>query len=530
MSLKGGNSIMDSVAIYCRLSDEDRNKSSATDDSESIQNQKLLLTKYAVERGWAIYNIYSDDDYSGLDKERPEFNKMLNDAEDRKFNIILCKHQSRFTRDMELVEKYLHGMLPAWGIRFVSVTDNADTSEKGNKKSRQINGLVNEWYCEDISEAIRATFNAKREAGKFIGSFASYGYIKDPKDKNKLIIDEEAANVVKQIYDWYLQGNGTQHVAYMLNEKGIPNPTKYKQNQGLNFRNVAQTDGFGLWNKVTVKRILKNELYLGNMVQSRTTRISYKDKRKIELPPSRWIIVKDTHEAIVNEKTFDEVQKRMASRVRSTGKGTTHIFASKVRCLDCGSTMNKVSQGKYSYLRCKLYCVDPKKELCTRHSISLDKLTSNVSEKVRNYINKYCDDDYLARELMKEQDINNRVTTLERNIKALDKRNKEIEITLTSAYRDKANGNMSEIEYRIIGSNLTAEMENQPAKRKELGDELERVKNSMSELDKWIEAVQKYKDFEQLTPGMVNELIDYIEVGEKNKGTGEQKIVIHWNI
>ena len=139
------------VAIYCRLSEEDRNKESEDDDSNSIQNQKSMLNKYALEQGWEIFKVYSDDDYTGSDRRRPEFNNLLRDAKAQKFNIILCKTQSRFTRELELVEKYIHGLFPIWGIRFVSVVDNADTANKGNKKSRQINGLVNEWYLEDIS-------------------------------------------------------------------------------------------------------------------------------------------------------------------------------------------------------------------------------------------------------------------------------------------------------------------------------------------------------------------------------------------
>ena len=144
------------VAIYCRLSEEDRNKQFETDDSGSIQNQKAMLMQYAMEQGWELYNIYSDDDYAGADRRRPEFNRLLEDAEKRRFDIILCKTQSRFTRELELVEKYIHGLFPLWGIRFISIVDNADTANKGNKKSRQINGLVNEWYLEDMSDNIRS--------------------------------------------------------------------------------------------------------------------------------------------------------------------------------------------------------------------------------------------------------------------------------------------------------------------------------------------------------------------------------------
>lgn len=250
---------MNIAAIYCRLSDEDRNKVNKLEESESIQNQKKILLEYAMKNKWDVYRIYCDDDYSGLDSERPEFNRLISDAKAGKFNIILCKSQSRFTRDMEMVEKYLHNKFIEWGIRFIGVTDNADTLEKGNKKSRQINGLVNEWYCEDISENIKAVFDVKRKKGEFIGSFAPYGYKKDPSDKNKLMIDQEAAQVVKGIFKMYLEGYGAQQIAFMLNQKGIPNPTKYKELNGSNYINPFKTDNYGLWNKTTVKRILKND-------------------------------------------------------------------------------------------------------------------------------------------------------------------------------------------------------------------------------------------------------------------------------
>ena len=183
------------VAIYCRLSEEDRNKQSETDDSNSIQNQKSMLLQYSLEHGWEVYNIYSDDDYTGSDRRRPEFNRLLEDAKNRKFDIVLCKTQSRFTRELELVEKYIHGLFPIWGIRFISIVDNADTANKGNKKSRQINGLVNEWYLEDMSENIKSVLTDRRKNGHHIGAFALYGYKKDPDVKGHLIIDEEAAEV-----------------------------------------------------------------------------------------------------------------------------------------------------------------------------------------------------------------------------------------------------------------------------------------------------------------------------------------------
>ena len=174
----------------------------------------------------------SDEDYSGADSLRPDFNRMLSAAKQKKFQIILCKSQSRFTRDMELVEKYIHGLFPIWGIRFIAVADNADTEVKGNKKARQINGLVNEWYLEDLSENVRMVFDLKRREGQYIGGFPIYGYKKDPVDKNNIIIDPEAAEVVRQIFQWSLEGHGKQNIAHMLNESGVPSLSRYKADHG----------------------------------------------------------------------------------------------------------------------------------------------------------------------------------------------------------------------------------------------------------------------------------------------------------
>lgn len=234
------------AAIYCRLSEEDKDKRHVTDDSESIQNQKSMLIQYATEQGWEIYGIYSDDDYTGADRSRPEFNRLLEDAKHKKFDIVLCKTQSRFTRELELVEKYIHGYFPIWGIRFVSIVDNADTENKGNKKSRQINGLVNEWYLEDMSENIKSVLTDKRKKGYHIGAFALYGYQKDSQQKGHLLIDEEAAEVVREVFTLFSQGYGKTAIAKILNEQGVPNPTEYKRQKGLRYQQ-PESQNSTLW-------------------------------------------------------------------------------------------------------------------------------------------------------------------------------------------------------------------------------------------------------------------------------------------
>lgn len=259
------------VAIYCRLSkdDEVRKKLSAKNESESIQNQKSILIQYAIDRGYDIHDIYVDEDYSGADRDRPAFNRLIEDASQHKFDIVLAKSQSRFTRDMELVEKYLHGKFMEWGIRFIAVVDHADTDDVGNKKSRQINGLVNEWYLEDLSSNVRTVLTHKRKAGQYIGSFALYGYQKDPTDHNHLIVDPEAAEVVRKIFAMALDGFGVPKIVRTLNEAGIPNPTSYKHSHGMAFYNSNPSQVPDIWTPVTVHAMLKNRMYTGAMVQGR---------------------------------------------------------------------------------------------------------------------------------------------------------------------------------------------------------------------------------------------------------------------
>ncbi|MCC5909998.1 MAG: recombinase family protein [Clostridiaceae bacterium] len=519
---------MEKVAIYCRLSDEDRDKISRLQESESIQNQKNLLMKYATEQKWDIYKIYSDDDYSGLDKDRPEFSQMLKDAQEKKFQIILCKHQSRFSRDMELIEKYLHKKFPEWGIRFISVTDYIDTLDKGNKKSRQIHGLINEWYCEDISEAIRATFKIKREEGKFIGSFAPYGYKKSIQNKSKLVIDEEAATVIKMIFDCYLQGYGTQHIAYMLNEKGIPNPTQYKRNKGLKFQNSSQTDGYGLWNKTTIRRILRNEIYMGNMVQGKGEKINYKSKKVLTKSQEDWVVVEGTHKPIIDIDTFHTVQERLNSKVRTTKQGKAHLFATKLRCMDCGSTMNKVRAGKgREYLRCKLYARDPKKQLCTSHSIRLDLLQNMVEEKIKNHIKRINDND-LVYKLKKEDHFLQKQMDINNEIKNLEKRIEEKNRIIKNLYIDKVKELIPIEQFSQLNHDFISEKASLQERLKKMQQQVEGTKEKSKTVDRWFDTVRKYKNFKELSHMMVNELIEHIEIGEKDQETVEQKIIIHW--
>jgi len=305
---------MNKAAIYCRLSNEDNEKPTPGAESQSIINQKLLLYDYAVKQGFLVQAVYTDEDYSGLDRDRPGFGQMIKDAESGLFDIVLVKTQSRFTRDMEMVEKYIHGRFPAWGIRFIGVLDNVDTKAPGNKKARQIYGLINEWYSEDLSENIRAVLRKKMENGQFIGSFAPYGYKKDAADPRQLVVDDVAAAVVRDIFDMYIGGTSGTKIAESLNRRGILAPTAYKQKAGLKYRNPAGSNA--LWGYSTVVKMLKNPVYIGSLVQGKERKVSYKSRKIAPAPRVEWVVVENNHAPIVSREVFDLAAARQVRRAR----------------------------------------------------------------------------------------------------------------------------------------------------------------------------------------------------------------------
>lgn len=249
------------VAIYCRLSQEDRNKKLKEDDSESIKNQKIMLQEYAKDQEWEIQGVYSDDDYTGTDRNRPAFNKVLELAQHKEIDIVLCKSQSRFARELEIVEKYINGLFLEWGIRFVSITDNIDTAVEGTTVMRQMTGIMDEDYIAKLSRNVKAGLKTKRANGEHTGGLVLYGYKKDPDKKGHLIIDQEAAEIVREVFSLYNQGMGKTAIARELNNRGIPNPTQYKFKQGIAYKKPPSELGT-LWKYPAITDMLHNEMYI----------------------------------------------------------------------------------------------------------------------------------------------------------------------------------------------------------------------------------------------------------------------------
>lgn len=518
------------AGIYCRLSEEDRNKQFETDDSNSIQNQKAMLVQYATDQGWEIYDIYSDDDYTGADRRRPEFNRLLKDAEGHKFDIVLCKTQSRFTRELELVEKYIHGLFPIWGIRFVSIVDNADTANRGNKKSRQINGLVNEWYLEDMSDNIRSVLTSRRQNGYHIGAFALYGYKKDPDRKGHLIIDEEAAAVVREVFALFAQGHGKTNIARILNDRGIPNPTEYKRLHGLRYK-PPKTKNSTYWKYSAISSMLTNEIYIGNMVQGKYGSVSYKTKQNKPRPKSEWYIVEGTHEPIIDRELWDRVQALLAQKAKPFNSGEIGLFARKARCAYCGYTLrtNKFSPKNKGrrYLQCPTRFVA--KDACPGGFISVERLERMVIDELNALSAEYLDKDELEQKIEVFNSVQSQKDKLASELAAYGKKINEYSKGLRDLYMDKVKGFISEADYADMSQGFSRER-----------DRLQRMvaegERQMASLDEKIEAgdyrrklIEQYSDLEHLNRQIVDTLIDHISVGKRIKGTKDVPIEIYWN-
>jgi len=513
------------AAIYCRLSEEDKQKNNEEMDSCSIQNQKSMLLQYALQQGWEVFGIYSDDDYAGADRKRPEFNRLLRDAENRCFEVVLCKTQSRFTRELEMVEKYIHGLFPQWGIRFISIVDNADTDNKGNKKSRQINGLVNEWYLEDMSENIRSVLTSRRRCGLHIGAFALYGYKKDAENKGRLLIDEEAARIVREVFRLFSMGYGKSAIAEILNKMHIPAPAEYKRQQGLRYRQ-SHSEASKLWKYYTVAEMLRNEMYIGTMVQGKFGSVSYKSKENKPIPKDKWIRVENTHEAIIERELWDRVQTLLKERSRPFRLGERSVFAGKIICAGCGYAMISTRSRGEKYFKCPSRKLG--EDICNGAFIKESELADIIMRKLHKLYKEYSKKDaaeeqrkYLQRLLDKQKEIYDRQTDYEQKAATFGDALKEI-------YLDKVRGIITDAEFGEFAAGFRSEKSQYIEKSISCQKEIEVIKQRIEAGDNRKELLEKYVGEEALTQEMVETLIKRIEVGKRNSRNSDYPVKIIW--
>lgn len=515
---------MPKAAVYVRLSREDRHKQSESDDSESIINQQLMLLDFLKKMGWDLYKVYNDEDFSGSDRERPAFNQMIRDAEEKLFDIVLCKTQSRFARDIELIEKYINTLFPIWGIRFLSVVDNADSANKGNRKSRQINSMVDQWYLEDLSENVRATLATKRKQGLWVGAFAPFGYMKDPNNKNHLIIDEEAAEIVRYVFDLYIKGLGFTSIAQRLNAEKIPNPATYKKLHNMPFRN-SNKECSDIWHTYSVSRMISDQVYIGNTVQGKTENITYKSNKKRRKPMDEWCVVEGTHDAVIDKSVWDLAQESRKARLRSNKKGKHSIFAGKLYCQNCGGSMRSFKTGGKKYFRCHTRYFA--KEKCSAGAcISQNVLTNYVVSEIRALYDKYLDVDIASKNVVLNDSTQDKIAMLRSKLSAIESEIEKQDKRIDAMYYDKLDGVITAEEYAKRNYECIRAKEQSSKLAQEYIEKIAQLESKQDDNIRVSELIEKHRKVESLDRLTINTLIDYIEIG----GTKNNRIItIHWN-
>lgn len=365
------------TAIYLRLSRDDEDiDGSAKRESDSISSQRELARSFVSgQPDMELFDIYIDDGYSGANFDRPDFKRMMADIENGNVNCVVVKDLSRFGRDYIEAGRFIQKTFPAFSVRFIAITDHYDSLTADQSTTSlviPVKNFVNDSYCQDISEKVKSHQKIKREKGKFIGAFAVYGYQKDHEDKNKLVIDEYAAKIVKNIFTWKLDGMSNLAIAKRLNENGIFSPLEYKKSHGEHYATGFHAGIVSKWSAVAVKRILTNEIYTGTMVQGKREKVNYKVDKILEKPESEWFKVEGTHEAIISKEDYQNVQRLLKVDTRAgKGKEKAHMFSGLLFCGDCKEPMvrrmNRYKGTEKIYYICS---TRNRSEGCSRHSIS----------------------------------------------------------------------------------------------------------------------------------------------------------------
>ena len=521
------------VGIYLRLSNEDKDKLNKDDDSESIKNQRNMLLDY-IEKNpqFVLVDEYCDEDLSGAGTYRPEFERLIRDCENGKIDVVLCKSQSRFSRDMEVIEKYINNKFKEWNIRFIGLSDNADTENNGNKKSRQINGLVNEWYLEDVSDNIKSAFNSKMKQGEFISPFASFGYEISAYDNNKLIVDQYASEIVKEIYDLYLKGLGFTSIANYLNDKNIPSPSLYKYRKGIKLNVISNRPREEIkWNTNAIKTILKNELYLGHLIQGKRTTVSYKNHKVINKPEDKWIRRENMHEAIIDEETFTKVQIAMKERTKPMKmNGVVHNFSGKVFCKECGHYMRKKNSSIHEYLVCSNNR-DGYNDCINKSAIRYDILEELVLSHINKKIKKAYDLNILEKEYLEKEKnkLTKKISLLIKQKKIIVNQMTKTKNYIKNLYEDKVNGIINKEQFKELIDNYSGDNEKLKNQLKSINNKINYYTSKESLNKNTKELLSKYQQLEKLNRFIVDEFIDKIYIGKINQEIKIRDIEIKWN-
>ena len=521
------------AAIYCRLSQDD----GSLGESGSIQTQKAILTQYCQEHHMEIVDCYCDDGWSGTNFDRPAFQRMIGDIEAGRVNTVIVKDLSRFGREYAQMGLYIEHYFEEKGVRFLSLAENIDSSQGLNNLVLPFTNVINSLYARQASEKTKAAHRARSKNGMFLGSRAPYGYQKDPNDRHHLIVDPEAAEVVKEIFRMFADGIGYVRMTKILRERNILNPQAYfNQNNPDYYKHSDYWRKPFDWHATSVRAILNNPVYLGKLTFGKTKTKGFFDKRRVPTDESDWIVVEHTHEPLVSQELWDTVHQMMKARRRENGSGHVQPFAGLVKCAGCGSSLNASydkKKGKYTGFSCWVY-KNYGKQRCTSHAIGWQTLNRLVLEDIRRnaQVAKLAAARYvgvlLRAKLEKEK---GETVRAERELKKAEKRIGELDKILAKLYEDQALGKISEARYQAMAPGYEAEQASLQERVSRLREQLAHTQEVQDNVEQFVPLIQKYTDIQELTPHILNELIEKIVVHEKKveeDGSKSQMVEIHY--
>lgn len=511
----------DVTALYARLSKDD----DLVGDSNSIVHQKEILAKYAKEHGFTNIEFYVDDGFSGTNFNRPDFQRMMADADEGKISTVIVKDMSRFGRDYIMVGYYTEIYFSNLDIRFIAINDNVDSNIQTENDLTPFKNVFNEWYARDTSKKIRAVFKAKGNSGKHLTTNPPFGYKKDPNDKDKWIIDEEAAATVRRIFQMYVDGYRISEIGHKLTEEKVETPILYYMNRGI--KTNARSEYPEIWDLMSIKYILSQTAYAGHTVNFQTAVKSYKTKKQIRLPKEDWIIYRNTQEPIIDEKTFETVQQMRKVKRARTKYNEPNMFSGLLYCADCGNhlTIQRVARNrKMDNFSCATYR-KKKKGLCSCHRILVSDLETIVKEdlqKVCEYVflhEKEFTDEYLSGSKKETEKFQIKTKA---ELKRLSDRQEEIGRIIRKLYEDNVNGRITDERFDFLAKSYEDEGNDLKTKIQELKNALASSIQDEEKLSKFLKVVKSYTEIEELTPEILNSFIEKIYIGETEKYDGRK--------
>lgn len=506
------------VGIYLRLSREDEKLG----ESSSISNQRDLLHKYIEENNLNLAGEYVDDGVSGTTFDRKGFNQMIKDCESKKINMIITKDMSRLGRDHIEFGFYVERYFPEHNIRYVAVNDGIDTAVNSSANDMIVfKSAFNDMYVKDISNKLRSSLNIKKSNGQFVGAYAPYGYEKDKDDKHKLVIDDEAALIVRRIFKMFVAGKSISKICDILTTECVPTPSMHKN---MNMGQVGYH--YGVWSSRTVGDILKNPTYIGNLAQCKQKKINYKSKKRVHIKQSDWVIKENAVIPIIDKDEFNLAQQMFKSnkyRGKKSGITDSLLLRGMIFCKECRHTIGfracKQKTEKYGlvtriYGNCNYWVKRKKQKVCTPHSVKYSKIEEMVIENIRSMLHKYFKEATIKNVLKKINKKNDKMKTLEYDIAKINADLEKIDKKINACYNDKLEGNITLEMFQNTYNNLVLKNKNLQKKKNELKKILNYIKNNDSLNDYYIKKMKNFLNMKSPMRAFVISLIDRIEIDE----------------